>query len=119
MTWTYQQSTGEMTSPNGAISQGYSGHGIGENNADMQNVPKTGPIPRGTYAIGTHYDDPHKGPCVMRLTPDPSNEMFGRAGFLIHGDNTHHDASEGCIILGPITRRTIATSDNKTLTVTE
>ncbi len=117
MSWTYQQSTGEMTSPNGAVSTGYSGHGDGKNNPDMQDVPKIGPIPQGLYTIGPSYTDPHKGPCVMRLTPDPDNEMFGRAGFLIHGDNPQHDASEGCIIQGPTTRHAIAASTDKRLEV--
>lgn len=119
MSWTYQQSTGEMTSPEGAIYNGYSGHGEGENNSSMQNIPRIGPIPRGVYTIGPAYHDPKKGPCVMRLTPDPDNEMFGRAGFLIHGDNPKQDdsASEGCIIMGPVTRPKIAASEDKDLTV--
>lgn len=121
MTWTYQQSTGEMASPNGAISQCYSGNGDGENNPAFQNEKGMGPIPRGVYTIGASYHDPKKGPCVMRLTPDSSNEIFGRAGFLIHGDNSKHDdsASEGCIIAGPLTRQTIDKSTDKTLTVIE
>lgn len=119
MSWTYQQSTGELTSPEGAIYNGYSGHGEGENNPKMQKLKLVGPIPIGTYTIGPAYHDPHKGPCVMRLTPDPDNEMFGRSGFLIHGDSSKHDdsASEGCIIMGPVTRPKIAESDDKILKV--
>lgn len=117
MSWTYKQSTGEMISPKGTVSQGYSGHDIGKNNPEKQNIPKIGPIPRGVYTIGPSYDDPHKGPCVMRLTPDPKDEMFGRAGFLIHGDNSKHDASEGCIIFGPVTRHAIDHSIDRILNV--
>lgn len=120
MSWTYQISTGEMTDPDGSlVDTGYSGKGDGLNNPDMQNVPRVGPIPIGVYTIGPAYHDPEKGPCVMRLTPDPDNEMFGRAGFLCHGDNpqANHTASEGCIIQGPITREAINASDDKTLVV--
>ena len=121
MTWTYKQSTGELTSPHGAVSNCYSGNGLGENNPELQDTPKIGPVPRGIYTIGPEYTDPHKGPCVMRLTPDPANEMFGRAGFLIHGDNSKRDdsASEGCIIAGPVTRQAISKSTDRTLTVIE
>lgn len=119
MTWTYKQSAGEMISPIGVIANGYSGYDIGENNPELQDTPKIGPIPQGIYTIGPEYHDPEKGPFVMRLTPDPDNEMFGRSGFLIHGDSTKNDdsASEGCIVLGPMTRRQIAASNDKTLTV--
>ena len=48
----------------------------------------------------------------MRLTPDPSNEMYGRTSFLIHGDTGahNHGASEGCIIFNLCVRQQIATS---------
>lgn len=120
MSWIYKQSTGEMMAPDGnLIGTGYSGKGIGCNNAEMQDVPNVGPIPAGTYTIGEAYHDPEKGPCVMRLIPDPSNEMFGRDGFLCHGDNpaANHTASEGCIIQGPAARQAISTSDDKQLMV--
>lgn len=119
MSWTYKQSAGEMTSPNGVVMQGYSGFGDGENNPKKQNISKIGPIPIGNYTIGPAYHDPEKGPCVMHLTPDSANQMFGRAGFLIHGDNSKHNdsASEGCIILGPVSRNKISINDDKTLTV--
>jgi hypothetical protein len=46
----------------------------------------------------------------MRLEPDPTNEMFGRGDFLIHGDNSegNFSASEGCIILAHDVRVKIA-----------
>ena len=86
----------------------------------MQNIPEKGPIPIGIYTIGTAFDDPGgKGPCVFRLIPDPSNEMFGRSGFMIHGDNIAHNysASEGCIVQGPQVRRLIANSNDDMLEV--
>ncbi len=82
----------------------------------MKNV---GPIPRGQYTIGPAYTDPHRGPVVMRLTPSGGQDMFGRDGFLIHGDNSKHDksASEGCIVLERGIRDKISASSDRQLTV--
>jgi hypothetical protein len=56
----------------------------------------------------------------MALDPDPGNQMFGRDGFLIHGDNMamNHTASEGCIILGRPIREQIADSADRVIVVT-
>ncbi|MGB9255254.1 MAG: hypothetical protein WCC25_10510, partial [Candidatus Korobacteraceae bacterium] len=80
-------------------------------------------LPHGTYTIGPAYDDnnhPGKGPVVMPLEPDPANEMFGRDGFLIHGDTAarDHTASDGCIILDIPYRDQIAASPDRVLIVT-
>jgi hypothetical protein len=80
--------------------------------------------------IGRHKH----GPDVLRLTPvsapsnpvytdeqesiiarlsaagDPQPWMFGRSGFLVHGDNALHMASEGCIIADHPTRVTLQQS---------
>jgi hypothetical protein len=47
-------------------------------------------------------DDPHTGLGTIVLEPCDGNEMFGRAGFRIHGDSAAHNkgASHGCIIYG-------------------
>lgn len=90
---------------NGAviIGKGYSGHGDGRNNPVMESVRNVGPIPQGWYHIGDPLcvspspPGPH-GPYIMQLTPEGHNAL-GRSGFLIHGDNATHTASEGCIIL--------------------
>jgi hypothetical protein len=39
--------------------------------------------------------------------------MYGRSGFLIHGDNSKRDnsASQGCIIVGPDARNKISIGD--------
>lgn len=117
MSWTYQQSTGELTAENGSAWRGYSGTGDGRNNPNMQDVPDVGPIPVGTYAIRDAYDDPHLGPCVMHLDPTEDTDTFGRSLFRIHGDNAAHDASHGCVIMGPTVRNLISTSNDKTLVV--
>jgi len=47
------------------------------------------PLPQEYYNIGPEQDNVtstgHELPASMRVTPDPGNQMFGRAGFLIHG----------------------------------
>lgn len=115
--WTYRQSDGQLTHDGAFQGYGYSGTGDGRNNPDMQSVPNVGPIPKGTYIIGLWYDDPHLGPCVMHLDPIPDTNTFGRTAFRIHGDNKAHDASHGCIILGPDLRHLIAKSEDRELMV--
>lgn len=124
MPFIYSQTTGMMRRDSGWSAQGYSGHHNGVNNAALQACSNVGPIPQGTYTISKPYTDPEKGPVVMRLTPDPENTMWGRAGFLIHGDNAqaNQSASEGCIILPRVARefigRVVGGGDNR-LTVVE
>lgn len=117
MTWTYNQSDGTLTHNGVFEGTGYSGTGIGRNTPLADNIPNVGPIPAGTYNIGEAHADGALGPCVMNLTPDASTNTFGRTLFRIHGDNARHDASHGCIILGPAIRREIAASDDRVLVV--
>ena len=116
--WTYAQRTGALAHDATSEGSGYSGTGRGRNDPDMQALAGVGPIPRGAYRIGAPYDHPHLGPCVMNLTPSPDTETFGRTLFRIHGDNQNHDASHGCIVLGPALRHRIAASGDTDLTVT-
>ena len=115
----YVQSTGELLSADGALwGVGYSGRAEGKNNPAAQHMRNVGPLPTGLYVMGAYYDDPGgKGPCVIPLTPAPSNNMLGRSGFLIHGDNKDHDASHGCIIMGPVVRRRISKLEDRELRV--
>jgi len=120
MTWTYKQSTGEL-SHNGVLAGvGYSGAGLtavtGRNNPAMQNTPNQGPIPTGMYQIGLPYTHPQKGPVVMSLTPVGHNAL-GRSGFLIHGNNAQNNASQGCIIMGLAIRQQVANSGDMQLLV--
>src|ERR1035437_2005502 len=100
MTWTYEQATGKLLHDGDLVATGYSGAGGGKNNPTTQDVHNVGPIPIGHYTIEAPVDTVTHGPYVLRLEPDLANEMFGRAGFLIHGDSVVHPgtASEGCII---------------------
>jgi len=119
----YEQATGRMLiKENGqydTIGVGYSGSLSkgGRNDPSKQCVRDIGPIPRGVYRIGP--PGPGPSPYSLRLTPDPSNDMCGRSGFLIHGDSVSHpgDASEGCIILSRSEREAIVKSGIRQLYV--
>jgi len=123
--WTYVQKTGELLHDGAHVAFGYSGYDDpetgkqGKNNPDLENVEDVGPIPTGKYSIGTPVDTLTHGPFVLPLTPDPANQMFGRRGFLIHGDSVVEPgtASRGCIILARSVRNKIAASRDCSLTV--
>jgi hypothetical protein len=121
MTWTYQQSTGQLSHNGEFIATGYAGIGPDCNNPASQNVPFKGPLPQGTYTIDPVLDDGgHMGPFVLPLTPWPNNNMFGRSGFYIHGDTAarNQTASNGCIVLDRQYRLMISQSSDTVLTVT-
>lgn len=109
--WTYRIATGTLLHDGTFEGTGYSGAGFPtegyRNNPDMTSVIAKGPIPQGKYIIGSAYNHPRLGPCVMPLTPELDTNTRGRSGFFIHGDNARHDASHGCIILGPALRHLI------------
>jgi RHS repeat-associated protein len=146
--WHYSQSSGQMketidvTTSSGkagsmqvspTIDGGYAGHGKGLNNPASQSVSEAadkanaGPLPQGEYTIGKQQDNVANAgtnhevtlKASMRLTPDSSNAMGGRGGFLIHGDNSAHNqsASEGCVVEGPAARQTIGSSGVQNLQV--
>ena len=121
MPWQFQQSTGNLTNPDGeVVGQGYSGHDAGVDNPAEQNIAMVGPIPQGQWSIGEFFDDPGgKGPHVCHLTPLPGTETLGRSGFMIHGDNAagNHTASEGCIILARPLREMVSGSGDGSLVV--
>jgi hypothetical protein len=121
MPWFYSQSSGNLSLNGQFVATGYSGHGEGCCNPTLQDDAMVGPIPRGIYTIGAEFTDPEKGPLVMHLLPAPQNTMFGRSGFLIHGDNAQRNrsASEGCIILDHPFRQQISDSQDRQLIVTE
>lgn len=102
----YEQATGKLFDENGLVGTGWAGQLLGKNNPAMQNVKMTGPLPVGKYTINDPIDHPKLGPEAFPLTPDPANEMFGRADFYIHGANrrTPSLSSEGCIIQSRVVR---------------
>lgn len=118
--WTYSQSSGELHHDGELIATGYSGHGKGVNNPEMQAVPDVGPLPQGMYTISEASTHPRLGALSMHLMPDPNDEMYGRSGIYIHGDNSrlNHSASLGCIVLPHDVRQMLSESPDKRLEVT-
>jgi lipoprotein-anchoring transpeptidase ErfK/SrfK len=104
MSWIYEQSSGYLVSPSGHRMEppGYAGHGAGVNNPALENVRDVGPVPTGVYTMQEPFDSPKLGRFAIQLQPDPANQMFGRSGFFLHGDEIAHQgeelASDGCII---------------------
>lgn len=107
--WTYEQSSGQMSRNGTRLAKGYSGAPGAVNDPNKQDQKGIGPIPQGKYSIGAPENTSGHGPYVLPLWPDPANQMFGRSGMLIHGDEVEHPglqlASHGCVIL-PFTART-------------
>lgn len=118
--WQYTRSTGTLTDSDGAsYSGGYSGNGQGLNNPAMSDVQDVGPLPAGLYTIGVFADRPVVGEFAAPLDPDADNQMFGRSGFFMHGDNpaADHTASDGCIVLPRAVREAVAASGDIRLQV--
>jgi|SRR6185312_7592092 len=127
--FTFSTTTGQLFNGSQYLATGYSGFGAGKLNPEMENVANVGPLPRGTYTMeiikgedGLPCDYEGKKKPVIRLVPSSTNEMFGRAGFLMHGDSISDPgtASHGCVIEDHGTREVVAnaiTEGNNTLEV--
>jgi hypothetical protein len=114
MAWVYQQSTGRLTRDGVLIATGHAGCGEGRNNASLQHVRDTGPLPQGVWRILPPQDPVRRmGPLAMPLEP-VEGELFGRDDFLIHGDAV---PSTGCIVLPHDIRQMIADSGDAILQV--
>ena len=113
--FTYQQSTGKLTNPNGdLVGVGYSGLGDDKNVPASQDVAGKGPIPLGYWRATSVINAPDTGPFSILLEPIEGNECFGRSGFRMHGDSLEHpgEASHGCIIMPRITREVFWRGDH-------
>lgn len=119
LTWTYNSATGGLYHNGTYIETGYAGHGAGVNDPSMQSISRVGPLPTGRYTIGPQYYSPNTGRATMALTPAPTNQMYGRSAFRIHGDNSQRNrtASEGCMIFNRDIRDQIANSGDTDLVV--
>ena len=89
------------------------------NDSANECVSGKGPLPRGTYTIGPAFYHHKSKAYTMRLTPFIENQMCGRDGYMIHGNNAAHplDASDGCIIVALHERKLINESTDKILVV--
>ena len=123
--WTYEQSTGHLYDPDGAmVAIGYAGGNEGKNpegvnNHSMQDQKGIGPLPTGFYIFGEVVAQSQLGPFAIPLIPDPSNKMDGRGSFYVHGDTAamNLSASEGCMIFPRQVREEIVASGDKQLAV--
>jgi hypothetical protein len=127
--WTYNQSTGQLLKPDGTLlAFGFAGNSDGLNNPTKQDQHSLGPLPRGEYTMKRWIEsDPHLGLCVIVLEPAGTNEMFGRAGFAMHGYRSIEKrglsafllSSDGCICFGDcVSRRAVWASGDRKLLVT-
>lgn len=124
MPWTYEQNTGNMYDPSGALSgKGYAGGCSGLkpeaiNNHKYEQVPDVGPLPLGRYTLGTPVPQSKLGPFAIPLVPDASNTMYGRGHFFCHGDTSPAGrASHGCIIQARAVRNAMWASSDHDLDV--
>lgn len=125
MPHTYEIPTGYLYDPAGKLTgTGYAGGDKGQrpegkNNPDMCNVPNVGPLPPGLYTMGEPVEHSQLGPFAIPLTPDPTNEMFGRRGFYVHGDKigAPGSASDGCMILPRSVREALHNSPDQQIQV--
>jgi hypothetical protein len=118
--WTYAQKTGDLLQDGERVATGYSGIDNGKNNPAMQAIPNVGPIPQGEWTIvGPPINTPDHGPYVLRLTPSAETVLFGRSGFLMHGDSIESPgcASHGCIIMPRDVREQVWNSGDTDLEV--
>ena len=121
----YSQTSGRISvvgpDANIPIGRGYSGQPPYVNQPGAQALVARGPIPRGIYRLVGPCDTIRLGPVVYYLDPSPDNNMYGRSGFFIHGDNAfgNQTASHGCIILHRKVREKIADVSKLMLEVVE
>lgn len=97
----------------------YSGHDPWRDNPLAVHVHDLGPIPPGAYNLGTVEESGAHGPLAIHLLPCSGTEMFGRSGFLVHGDSIAHpgDASHGCVIAPRELREQMAQGTDRLLVV--
>ena len=122
--WTFEQSTGKLYDPDGTyIGTGYSGGDCGRNPESVNNPDMQGThgctIPQGNYTRGQVIEGSHLGAFAIQLIPNPYNQMYGRAGFFMHGDNSegNQSASEGCLIFPRSIRQEFHDSEDSMLNV--
>lgn len=118
---TFSIGAGQMVSSSGTIlGPAYAGAPGHVNNPDDCGLKGLGPLPKGRYIIGAPVTDPVTGIFSLPLTPDPSNEMFDRGSFFIHGANAVVDvdgqqaSSHGCPVASHPVREAIWTEAEAT-----
>jgi hypothetical protein len=117
--FTFTISSGEFAHDGQVLGHGYSGDPAHKNDPAYEPLRDEGPIPEGRYCIGAAEDTATHGPHVMELWALPGVQLYGRSGFLIHGDSMEHPgaASHGCIVLCRTIRDYISDSGDHSLQV--
>lgn len=117
----YVQRTGQVWLNGALLGVGYAGFGEGKNNPAMERVHDVGPLPVGRYRLEPPGPHPTAGGFVMRLTPLPGTQTYGRSRFMCHGDNVDPEkrgtASHGCIVLARALREAMWASGVRILEV--
>lgn len=120
MTWTYII-TNRHFLRDGVyqFSARYAGAPGYKDQARYQCLKNKGPLPSGTYRIGSPYLSSGTGPSTLPLLPEPDNNMCGREAFLNHGDSltSPGSASKGCIVIARSYRERIWQSRDRWLVV--
>jgi len=120
MSWLYEIISGRLYDDgNNLVGVGYSGNPAHKNDPSACALKDQGPIPPGSYTIQAPQDTVTHGPFVLPLQPFSSNEMYGRSGFLMHGDSVVNPgtASEGCVIQSRDVREQVWASGDRVLSV--
>lgn len=113
MAWIYEQGTGRFLHRDGAstrlVATGYAGAPACLNDPSKDHIRQCGPLPKGSYRLRVLEHPRFAAPAIF-CEPEKGNQMFGRSGFYIHGDNRHGNrtASTGCIILSRLVRSQVA-----------
>ena len=117
--WIYEIVNGRLSRDNALLTSGYSGASGSVNDPTKTNLGFVGPIPEGQYTMAQPVDTEEHGPYAIALIPDPANQMFGRYGFMMHGDSLQHpgQASDGCIIIARFAREYCWNSEDHQLKV--
>jgi len=121
----YSQTTGQMTTDDGAdLAHCWAGHGDSKNNPADQAKKSVGPLPQGLYTVQGWFAHPRLGPLVAKLT-QIEGETFGRDAFYIHGPSKdpaeYGQESKGCIVIPRIWRQRVSDltqGEGHTLSVT-
>jgi hypothetical protein len=101
LSWLFQIVRGRILKPNGQLHcAAYSGAPGFIDNPQFECFKNLGPICEGVYDMVAMVDDPEHGPDCIILKPRFGNMMYGRDGFMWHGDSKKHPgcASLGCVV---------------------
>ncbi|WP_414719690.1 tlde1 domain-containing protein [Tsuneonella suprasediminis] len=122
----YEQSSGRLLFGVGKslvlIASCYAGAPGCVNDPNTDHLRSRGPLPKGRYTIVKRHHSRFASPAFF-LEPAEENQMYGRSGFWVHGDNAkrNRSASTGCIVTSWVERtvldRTIKNSGCRTLRV--